>query len=245
MKIAVFSTKSYDREFLQASNKAHGHELTFFEPKLTESTVSLAAGFPAICAFVNDQLNAAVLQQLRQNGTDLIALRSAGFNNVDICCAEKLGMTVVRVPAYSPHAVAEHALALILSLDRKTNRAYNRVREANFSLEGLLGFDLFGKTVGVIGTGKIGSIFANIMNSLGCKVLAYDPYPSDELRQFAQYVDLPQLYSESDIISLHCPLVPQTQHLIDARALGVMKKGVMLINTSRGRIVDTKAVIEV
>ncbi|MCW8195800.1 2-hydroxyacid dehydrogenase [Proteobacteria bacterium 005FR1] len=243
MKVAVFSTQSYDREFLQSRNENHRHELVFFEGKLTESTAPLAAGFPAVCVFVNDKLNAEVLQLLKDNGTRLIALRSAGFNNVDICCAEKLGLTVVRVPAYSPHAVAEHALALILTLNRKTNRAFNRVREGNFSLVGLLGFDLYGKTVGVIGTGKIGAIFAGIMNKLGCKVLAHDPYPNDEVRQFAEYVDLAELYRQSDIISLHCPLVPETQHLIDDEALAKMKQGVMLINTSRGRIVDTRAVI--
>lgn len=169
---------------------------------------------------------------------------SAGFNNVDLCCAEELGMTIVPVPAYSPHAVAEHALALILSLSRKTFRAFNRVREANFSLEGLLGFDLYGKTVGVIGTGNIGAIFVRIMNSLGCTVLAYDPYPNPETERLARYVDLSALYRESDIISLHCPLTPDTNHLIGDAALSQMKDGVMLINTSRGRIVDTRAVID-
>lgn len=244
MKVAVFSSKSYDREFLQESNRSHHHELVYFDLKLTPDTVSLASGFPAVCAFVNDQLNETVLRTLSDQGTRLIALRSAGFNNVDLRVADELNLTVVRVPAYSPHAVAEHALALVLSLNRKTFRAFNRVREGNFSLEGLLGFDLHGKTVGVIGSGKIGTIFIRIMSSLGCSMLAYDPYPNPEAGRYARYVDLPQLYRESDIISLHCPLVPETHHLIDDIALGQMKRGVMLINTSRGRIVDTRAVID-
>lgn len=243
MKVAVFSTKSYDREFLEHGNRNVGHQLTFYEPKLDRDTASLAKGFPAVCAFVNDDLSEAVLKTLSHQGTRLIALRSAGFNNVDLGCAEELGMTVAHVPAYSPHAVAEHALALILSLNRKTFRAYNRVREGNFSLDGLLGFDLAGKTVGVIGTGKIGGIFVRIMNSLGCEVLAYDPKPNPEAERYARYVGLPQLYRQSDIISLHCPLVPKTHHLIDDDALEQMKPGVMLINTSRGRIVDTRAII--
>lgn len=243
MRIAVFSTKDYDREFLSTSNSDHGHELTFFEAKLSRETVSLADGFPAICAFVNDNLNADVLQALHQQGTRLVALRSAGFNNVDLHCADSLGMTVVRVPAYSPYAVAEHALALILGLNRKTHRAFSRVREGNFSLSGLLGFDLRGKTVGVIGTGEIGGTFARIMHALGCQVLATDPHPDPEVSQFARYVDLGELYRDSDIISLHCPLLPQTRHLIDSEAINQMKNGVMLINTSRGKVVDTQAVI--
>jgi D-lactate dehydrogenase len=243
MQVAVFSTKTYDRTFLNSANRQFNHTLTYFEPQLTLDTAALAKGFPAVCAFVNDQLNDAVLRALYTQGTRLVALRSAGFNNVDLCCAEELGMTVVRVPAYSPHAVAEHALALILSLNRKTFRAFNRVREGNFSLEGLLGFDLYGKTVGVIGTGRIGSIFVRIMNGLGCNVLAHDPYPSAEIERYVRYVTLPELYLGSDIISLHCPLVPETHHLIDEQALAQMKDGVMLINTSRGRIVDTRAVI--
>lgn len=244
MKIAVFSTKDYDREFLSATNLEHGHELVFFEAKLSSETVSLADGFPAICAFVNDSLDAEVLQALDQQGTRLVALRSAGFNNVDLHCADRLGLTVVRVPAYSPYAVAEHALALILGLNRKTHRAFNRVREGNFSLSGLLGFDLRGKTVGVIGTGEIGGTFARIMNALGCQVFAHDPHPDPEIGRFARYVELDELYRESDIISLHCPLVPQTRHLIDSKAISQMKTGVMLINTSRGKVVDTQAVID-
>ena len=244
MKIAVFSTKDYDREFLNAANTDHGHELTFFEAKLSSETVSLADGFPAICAFVNDSLDAEVLQALHQQGTRLVALRSAGFNNVELHCADSLGITVARVPAYSPYAVAEHALALILGLNRKTHRAFNRVREGNFSLSGLLGFDLRGKTVGVIGTGEIGGTFARIMHALGCQLLAHDPHPDPEIGRFARYVELDGLYRESDIISLHCPLLPQTRHLIDSKAISQMKQGVMLINTSRGKVVDTQAVIE-
>jgi len=243
MKVAVFSTKIYDREFLNMANQ-HRHEFTYLEAKLNEETVSLAEGFPAVCVFVNDQLNEHVLHKLHQQGTQLIALRSAGFNHVDVRCADQLGLTVARVPAYSPHAVAEHALALILSLNRKTYRAFNRVREANFSLDGLLGFDMVGKTVGVIGTGKIGAIFATIMNAMGCKVMAYDPVPDPELKHCVRYVSLPELYADADIISLHCPLMPQTQHLINEDSLRQMKDGVMLINTSRGQIVDTKAVIQ-
>jgi D-lactate dehydrogenase len=243
MKTAIFSTKSYDETFMSLANQDYGHELVYFESRLTADTAKLATGFPAVCVFVNDQLNAEVLQILHENGTRLIALRSAGFNHVDLAAAERLGLTIVRVPAYSPYAVAEHALALIQGLNRKLYRAYNRVREGNFSLEGLLGFDLHAKTVGVIGTGKIGMIFANIMNSLGCNVLLYDPYPSQTLANNMRYVSLAELYAESDIISLHCPLTPQTHHMINHQVLAQMKNGVMLINTSRGKLVDTKAVI--
>ena len=244
MKVAIFSTKTYDKEFLNQANAGHQHELVFFEPRLTPETASLANGFPAVCAFVNDQLDEPVLRQLKQQGTELIALRSAGFNHVDLRCADGLGLTVVRVPAYSPHAVAEHAATLVLSLNRRIHRAFSRVRDGNFSLDGLLGFDLQGKTVGVVGTGKIGILFAQIMNGFGCRCLAFDPYPNDEARAQVAYVDLPQLYREADIISLHCPLTPQTHHLIDQAALAQMKNGVMIINTSRGHIVDTRAVIE-
>lgn len=243
MRIAVFSTKPYDRRFLDQANQTQ-HELTYFDPQLTAETAPLAAGFEAVCAFVNDKLDAPVLQLLHGNGTRLIALRSAGFNNVDLPEAERLGMTVVRVPAYSPHAVAEHAVALVLSLNRMTFRAYNRVREGNFSLDGLLGFDLYGKTVGVVGTGKIGLIFADIMYGFGCKVLAADPYPSPDAKAFVEYVSLEHLLETADIISLHCPLTPETDHLIDAEAIARMKDGVMVINTGRGRVIDTKAVID-
>lgn len=243
MKVAVFSTKSYDEAFISAASQDHLHELTYFESRLTTDTAALAKGFPAVCVFVNDQLNATVLQMLHENGTRLIALRCAGFNHVDLAAAERLKLTIVRVPAYSPYAVAEHALALILGLNRKLYRAYNRVREGNFSLDGLLGFDLHAKNVGVIGTGKIGLIFANIMHSLGCSVLLYDPHPNQALANKMRYVSLSELYKLSDIISLHCPLTPETHHMINHQALAHMKTGVMLINTSRGKLVDTKAVI--
>ncbi|ADI14619.1 2-hydroxyacid dehydrogenase [Truepera radiovictrix] len=241
MDLAIFSTKPYDRRFFEAANAEHGHGLHFFEPRLTPETASLAAGFTGVCAFVNDVLSAPVLRELAAGGTKLIALRSAGFNHVDLGAAQELGLTVARVPAYSPYAVAEHALALILTLNRKTHRAFNRVREGNFALDGLLGFDLHGKTVGVVGTGKIGLIFARIAAGFGCEVLAYDPYPNPEAR--ARYVPLPELLGAADIVSLHCPLTPETYHLIGKEAVAQMKPGAMLINTSRGALVDTRAVI--
>ena len=244
MRIAVFSTKPYDRTFLDQANQVHQHQLVYLDARLTVETAALASGFSGVCVFVNDKLDREVLQLLHANGTRLIALRSAGFNNVDLPEAERLDMTVVRVPAYSPHAVAEHAVALILSLNRMTFRAYNRVREGNFSLDGLLGFDLYGKTVGVIGTGKIGLIFAGIMRGFGCRVLAHDPFPSVDAKAFVTYVPLEQLFEEADIISLHCPLTPETHHLIDDAAIAQMKQGVMLVNTGRGRVVDTRAVID-
>lgn len=243
MRIAVFSAKPYDRTFLTRANANQRHTLSFFEARLTEDTATLANDYDAVCAFVNDCLDAAVLQQLHDGGIRLVALRSAGFNHVDLTAAERLGLTVVRVPAYSPHAVAEHAVALVLSLNRMTYRAYNRVREGNFALDGLLGFDLHGKTVGVIGTGNIGLIFADIMHGFGCRIMASDPFPSPEAKSFVEYVPLETLYTQSDIISLHCPLTPETHHLIDADAIAQMKQGVMLINTGRGRVVDTQAAI--
>lgn len=246
MRIAVFSTKGYDQHFLDKANRdhGHGHEFTFFEPRLVEDTAGLAAGYPAVCPFVNDRLNGQVLRTLHGGGTELIALRSAGFNHVDLEAAEALGLTVVRVPAYSPSAVAEHALALILGLNRRIYRAYNRVRDGNFSIEGLLGFDLHGKTVGVVGTGTIGRLFAQQLQGFGCTLLAFDPYPNAEAERFVEYVPLRELFERSDVISLHCPLTPETHHLIDAEAVAQMKDGVMLINTSRGRLVDTMAVID-
>ena len=246
MKVAFFSTKRYDRQFFSEANADERHALTFFEPRLTEQTVSLAAGYPAVCVFINDTLDETVLQALAANGTQLIALRSAGFNNVDLAAAAKLGIKVVRVPAYSPYAVAEHAVGLVMMLNRKLYRAYNRVREDNFSLDGLLGFDLNGTTVGVVGTGKIGLIFAQIMHGFGCRLLGYDAFPNDRFTAIgnARYVDLPELLANTDIISLHCPLLPSTHHIINDAAIAQMKPGVMLINTSRGSLVDTRAVIE-
>jgi D-lactate dehydrogenase len=244
MKVAVFSTKAYDRRFLEAANADHRHELVFFEARLTADTAVLATGFPAVCAFVNDQLDEKTLKALAEQETRLIALRSAGFNHVDLTAATGFGLTIVRVPAYSPYAVAEHAIGLILTLNRKIHRAYNRVREGNFSLDGLLGFDLHGKTVGIVGTGKIGVIVAQILKGFGCQLLTYDLYPNPECEALgAKYVELPELFAASDIITLHCPLTPETYHLINDQALEQMKPGVMLINTSRGALVDTEAVI--
>lgn len=243
MRVAVFSTKSYDERFLQSAAQESGHELTFFEPRLSEQTTILAREFPAVCAFVNDQLDRTVLEQLAEGGTRLIALRCAGFNNVDLQAAAELGIKVARVPAYSPHAVAEHTVGLILALNRHLHKSYNRVREGNFSLERLLGFDLNGQTVGIVGTGQIGSVVARILHGFGCRILLYDVVENEACKAFGQYAPLPQLLSESDIITLHCPLVPQTHHLIDGPALNQMKTGVMLINTSRGALIDTQAVI--
>ena len=245
MKVAVFSTKPYDQEFLETANLTHNHDLVFFEPRLTSKTSVLAAHFPAICAFVNDELDSKVLATLSMQGTRLIALRCAGFNNVDLTAAHNLGITVMRVPAYSPYAVAEHAVGLMLALNRKIHRSHARVRDGNFALDGLLGFDLHGQTVGIVGTGKIGAIVARIMNGFGCRLLAYDVYPNPDCEALgAQYVALPDLLAQADIITLHCPLTPQTYHLINAEALKQMKDGVMLINTSRGALIDTQAVIE-
>ncbi|GAB1541243.1 2-hydroxyacid dehydrogenase [Scytonema sp. NUACC21] len=244
MKVAVFSTKAYDRQFLEAANAQNQHELVFFEPRLDRDTAILAAGFPAVCVFVHDQADAPTLELLASRGTRLLALRCAGFNNVDLKVAAELGMTVVRVPAYSPYAVAEHAVGLILSLNRKIHRAYSRVREGNFSIDGLLGFDLHGRTVGIIGTGKIGQIVGQIMKGFGCHLLAYDVYRNPEVETLgARYVELSELFANSDIITLHCPLTPQTHHLINTQAIEQMKPGMMLINTSRGALIDTKAVI--
>jgi D-lactate dehydrogenase len=245
MQVAVFSTKSYDRTFLEAANSQHGHKLIFFEPRLTWETAALAQGFTAVCVFVNDQLGADVIGRLAQVGVQLIALRCAGFNNVDLAAAQQHNLTVVRVPGYSPHAVAEHTVALLLTLNRKIHRAHARVREGNFALDGLLGFDIHGQTVGIIGTGKIGREVARIMHGFGCHLLAYDPYPHPEAAALhLHYVPLNELLTQADIITLHAPLTPQTHHLIDAQAVAQMKRGVTLINTSRGALVDTQAVID-
>jgi D-lactate dehydrogenase len=243
MRVAVFSSKAYDRTFLEAFN-ASRHELQFFEPQLNVETVTLAAGFEAVCVFVNDHLDAEVIEKLASSGTRLLALRCAGYNNVDLGAAQEHGLTVVRVPAYSPHAVAEHTIGLILALDRRLHRAYNRVREGNFALDGLLGFDLCGRTVGIIGTGRIGMVVAQILTGFGCRVLAFDPSPSQACRALgANYTTLDDLLARSDIVTLHCPLTPQTWHVIGRNAIAKMKPGVMLINTSRGALIDTVAVI--
>ena len=245
MKVAVFSSKKYDRHFLSEANANNGHELVFFEPKLSSETTALASGFPAVCAFINDKLDSKTLSAIAEQGTKLIALRSAGFNNIDVKAATDLGITIVRVPAYSPYAVAEHAAGLILTLNRHYHRAYNRVRESNFSLNGLLGFDLHGSTVGIVGTGKIGMCFAQIMKGFGCNLLAYDIYQNPKcLEMGVEYVELSELLAKSDIVSLHCPLTPDSYHLINATTLEQFKSGAMLINTSRGGLIDTKAVID-
>ncbi len=242
MKIAVFSTKNYDRQTLGAINT--DHELTFFEARLNAQTTNLTEGFDGVCVFVNDKLDRLTISQIAENGVGLIALRSAGFNNIDLKAAAKHNVRVLRVPAYSPEAVAEHALALILTLNRKTHKAYNRVREGNFSLEKLTGFTLSSKTVGVIGTGKIGIAFCKIMQGLGCEVFAYDPYPKDEVQKMGvEYLSLSDLLRYSNIVSLHCPLTPETHHLINADTLNEIQAGTMLINTSRGALVDTAATI--
>ena len=242
MKIAFFSTKLYDREFFD--KYVSTHEIIYFEAPLNEQTANLAAGCNAVCVFVNDKLNAGILAELKKAGVRLIALRCAGFNNVDLAAAKTNDIKVVRVPAYSPHAVAEHAVALILTLNRKTHKAYNRVREGNFSLERLTGFDLYGKTVGVIGTGKIGESFCDIMLGFGCRVLAFDLIENKYLAaKGVEYLPLLEVFQQADIISLHCPLNELTKHLINSQTIHMMKDGVMLINTSRGGLIDTMTVI--
>lgn len=246
MDVAVFSTRSYDQTFLDAAAGSHGHTPTYFEARLTHLTAPLAAGFPVVCAFVNDHLSADVLRILADGGTRLIALRSAGFNHVDLAAAKEAGLVVARVPAYSPYAVAEHTVAMILSLNRKVHRAYARVREGNFSLDGLLGFDLHGRTVGIVGTGRIGSIVAKILQGFGCTVIAYDVRPNPDCEAMGvEYVPVADIFRRSDIVTLHCPLTPQTHHLVDAGMLrNVSRPDMMLINTSRGALVDTQAVIQ-
>ena len=246
MKVAVFDTHRFDREALENANAGFGHDLTFFEPRLTHDTAALAARFEAVCCFVNDKLDAETLSVLHDGGVRLIALRCAGFNHVDLAACSRLGLLVTRVPAYSPHAVAEHAVALVLALNRKIHRAFNRVREGNFSLDDLVGFDLHGKVVGVVGTGQIGSVLLRILYGFGCRLLAFDVKPDARLvnELGVRYVDLPELFRESDIISLHVPLSPETRHLIDAAALAQMKRGVFLINTGRGALIDTGALVE-
>lgn len=244
MHIVVFSTKPYDRTFLEEAG-AGRHRLTFLEPRLSEETAPLASGTDAVCIFVNDIADAPTLEVLAAGGVKLVALRCAGFNNVDLAAARRLGIQVARVPAYSPHAVAEHTIGLILALDRRLHRAYNRVREGNFALDGLLGFDLHGKTAGVVGTGEIGSVVARILLGFGCKVLASDPHEAEDLKAAGvAYVDIDRLFAESRIVTLHCPLTPQTYHLVDERRLARVRPGLFLVNTGRGALVDTPAAIE-
>jgi D-lactate dehydrogenase len=241
MKLAFFDTKPYDIPGFDRYAIPAGIEIKYYEANLNIDTVSLAAGFDAVCVFVNDTISAAVVDKLCELGVKTIVLRCAGFNNVDIrACHGKL--RVFRVPAYSPHAVAEHAMALLLTVNRHTNRAYNRTRDFNFSLQGLTGFDLYGKTVGIIGTGKIGRVFADICRGFGMKILAYDKFPNPA--SGLQYVSLEELFEHSDILSLHCPLTEETEHMICAQSLSRMKNGVVIVNTSRGGLVNTEDLLQ-
>jgi D-lactate dehydrogenase len=245
VRVAVFSTRQYDRAHFDRANVRHGHELVYFEPHLDAATSQLAKGCEAVCAFVNDRLDAAALRALAGGGTRLVALRSAGFNHVDLGAAAQLGLCVVRVPAYSPHAVAEHTIALLLALNRHVPRAVARVRDGNFALDGLVGFDLHGKTAGVVGTGKIGEVVVRLLAGFGCRVLAHDPSPSPAVTALgATYTTLERLLAESDVVTLHCPLTPDTHHLMNADAFRLLRKGAMLINTSRGGLIDTRAAIK-
>jgi len=244
VRIAFFSTRDYDRHYFDEVNPSFGHELIYYSHRLTPPVALQPLSVDAVCVFVNDNLGREALSALHQQGINLVILRCAGFNNVDLAAAEQLGMTVVRVPAYSPYAVAEHTVGLMLSLNRKIHRAYNRVREGNFSLQGLLGFDMYGRTVGVIGTGRIGALVVKIMVGMGCHVLAHDIQQDKQCVELgAQYVSLQELYQHSDIITLHCPLTCDTHHMIDAAALEQMKPGVMLINTSRGAVIDATVLV--
>ncbi|CAN5796481.1 2-hydroxyacid dehydrogenase [soil metagenome] len=245
MRVAVFSTKPYDESFLRAANEKTGHQFDFFEERLNKNTVSLAKDHDAVCAFVNDTLTAPVLDALHAQNVRFVALRCAGFNQVDLRHAQSLGIKVAHVPAYSPYAVAEFALTLIMALNRKIHRAYNRVRDGNFSIEGLVGFDLNGCTVGVIGTGRIGLVFSRLMSGFGVNILGHDHFHNPSFQdEGGRYVDLDTLFSESDIISLHCPLTPETFHMVNSETIARMKKGVMIVNTSRGALVDASAVID-
>ena len=239
MKISTFSTKNYDRKFLEAANEDAGHKLVFHEARLSSDTAPLAAGSEGVCAFVNDQLDAEVLEILAKGGTRLIVLRCAGFNQVDLEAAAAHGINVRRVPAYSPFAVAEFTLGMILTLNRQYHRAYNRVREGNFSIDGLMGFDLHGRTVGIIGTGKIGCLTAKPLAALGCRIIGSDPFENPEFIALGgSYVERAELFAQSDIISLHCPLTPESHYLVNTRTLAGMRDGVMIINTSRGALIN-------
>ena len=248
MKVAVFSTHSYDRRFLDeasARDDPRGEfELVYQDTTLSSRTAALAEGCGAVCAFVNDTLDEAALEALSALGVRTVLLRCAGFNNVDLEASRRLGMAVSRVPAYSPEGVAEHAIALIMTLNRQTHRAYNRVRDGNFMLDGLLGFTLHGKTVGIVGTGKIGLATARILKGFGCDLLGCDPYPTEDFAGLGQMVDLPTLLAQSDVVTLHCPLTDATRHMLNADTLARMKPGAMLVNTSRGALLETGAVID-
>jgi len=245
MKLAVYSTKQYDKKYLEQVNTDYGFELEFYDFLLTEKTAKTALGCDGVCIFVNDDASRPVLEELKKQGVKFIALRCAGFNNVDLDAAKELGLPVVRVPAYSPEAVAEHAVGMMMCLNRRIHRAYQRTRDANFSLEGLTGFTMFGKTAGVIGTGKIGLAALKILKGFGMRLLAFDPYPSAAALELGvEYVDLPTLFAQSDVISLHCPMTPENYHLLNRSSFEQMKNGVMVINTSRGGLIDSQAAID-
>jgi D-lactate dehydrogenase len=245
MKIAFFDTHEFEKEYWQKANSEFAFDLQFLEPRLTFQTAGLAADMDVVCSFVNDRIDAETVKKLKDSGIRLIALRSAGYNQVDLNACNTLGVPVVRVPEYSPYAVAEHALCLILSLNRKIHRAHARVREANFSLNGLVGFDIHGKTVGILGTGKIGSVMCQLMAGFGCQILAYDVKPNANLvdRLSVKYTSLDEIYRQSDIVSLHLPLTPDTRHILNGTTIAKMKPGVMIINTGRGALIDTTALI--
>nr|WP_294845532.1 MULTISPECIES: 2-hydroxyacid dehydrogenase [unclassified Gilliamella] len=245
IRVAVFSSKHYDKEYLEIANKKFKFDLEFYEHKLSHKTAVTAQDYDAVCVFVNDEVNKQVLQKLAHYGVKILALRCAGFDNVDLAEAKKLGITVVRVPAYSPEAVAEHAVALMMTLNRRTHKAYQRTRDANFSLDGLTGFNMHNRTAGVIGTGKIGLAVIRILKGFGMHILAHDPYPNDAAVQLgAKYVELDELYANSDVITLHCPMSPENYHLLNKESFNKMKNGVMIINTSRGGLLDSTAAID-
>ena len=245
-RIVFFGAKSYDRESFDKVNEKFGFELKYFKAHPTLDNVSLTQGATAVCVFVNDPVNADIVRAMADHGVKLIALRCAGYNNVDLQAAAEVGIRVVRVPAYSPHAIAEYALALMLAADRHIPRAVTRTRDGNFSLQGLLGFDLYGKTLGVIGTGKRAKVLVRMLSGFGMTILGYDPYPDEEfaLVNAMQYVSLDELFQRSDIITLHCPLTPETRYVINAESIAKMKDGVMIVNTGRGQLIDTNALIE-
>jgi len=244
MKVAVFSARRYDKTMLAEANAGAGHELRFLEDRLTATTALLAEGCEAVCVFVNDSVDAEVLEILEKQGTRLVATRSTGYNHIDAYAAQRLGIAVVRVPDYSPHSVAEFAVGLLLAVNRKIARASTRTRDGNFDLDGLMGFDLHGKTVGVIGTGKIGLIFARIMAGFGCSVVGFDKYPAPAFEVLGgRYVAIDELLQCSDVVSLHCPLTPDTHHIVDAASLARVKRGCILVNTSRGGLVDTECAV--
>lgn len=245
MKVAVFSSKKFDQTSFEQVNKTYHHDIHYFDFRLSEQTAKIADGFDVVCAFVNDDLSAPVIQQLEKNGTRLIAMRCAGFDRIDLAAAKQANVQVVRVPAYSPEAIAEHTVGLMLSLNRRIHRAYQRTREANFSLEGLTGFNFHGKTVGIIGTGRIGLATARILNGLGMNILCHDPYVNPQMEALGgKYVTLEAIYEQADVITLHCPHSPENHHLLNAVSFNKMKDGVMIINTSRGQLLNSSDAIE-